>query len=235
MLDYPGNDTKLRTVITAPPCSVGSSFDLIFTIAFCMNLSIKSFVAKLFLYCLALIGMHRLIRSTAAKSVLLTSTAMLMTPKHPFKSRCSSSSVNMNVASMNSPSSPVDVNNNPLLYQSGLPKFQRIEPSHVVPAIEHQIAQFSKDFDDFEKLLKNPQEGEAWGKKRIEYDYEMVVEHLEKIQAPISYSWGCIGHLMGVRNSPELRTAHESMQPQVVQVFQKVGQSQALFKVYGSF
>ena len=69
----------------------------------------------------------------------------------------------------------------------------------------------------------------------MEYDYEceMVVEYLEKLQAPISYSysWGCVGHLMGVRNSPELRTAHESMQPRVVQVFQQVGQSQALFKV----
>ena len=36
---------------------------------------------------------------------------------------------------------------------------------------------------------------------------------------------------MGVRNSPELRAAHDSMQPKVVQVFQKVGQSQPLFKV----
>jgi oligopeptidase A len=137
----------------------------------------------------------------------------------------------MSAATTAPPSPPVDVANNPLLLQTGLPKFQKIDASHVVPAIEQQLATFAKDFDEFEKLLMNPQEGEAWGKKRIEYDYEMVVEHLERIQAPISYSWGCIGHLMGVRNSPELRTAHESMQPQVVQVFQKVGQSQALFKV----
>ena len=196
-----------------------------------MNLSIKYFVGKVFLYCLVLISMHRLIRSAAAKSVLLSSTAMLMTPRHPFKSRYASSSVSMSAATTAPPSPPVDVANNPLLLQTGLPKFQKIDASHVVPAIEQQLATFAKDFDEFEKLLMNPQEGEAWGKKRIEYDYEMVVEHLERIQAPIFYSWGCIGHLMGVRNSPELRTAHESMQPQVVQVFQKVGQSQALFKV----
>lgn len=200
-----------------------------------MNLLIKSFIGKFFVCCLALLGMHRLIRSTAAKSVLLSSTAMLMTPRHPFKSRYSSSAVTMNAATTTPPSSLVDASNNPLLLQSGLPKFQKIQPSHVIPAIEQQLATFSKDFEEFENLLNNPQEGEAWGKKRIEYDYEMVVEYLEKIQAPISYSWGCIGHLMGVRNSPELRTAHESMQPQVVQVFQKVGQSQALFKVHVGF
>ena len=88
----------------------------------------------------------------------------------------------------------------------------------------------------------------------------MVVEELERIQAPLTYSWGCVGHLMGnnhsfvctysymriliisitycgwsrlfkgVKNSPELRTAHEAMQPKVVKVYQQIGQSQALFK-----
>ena len=198
-----------------------------------MVLAVKCFVGKFFLCCLLILAMNRLIRSTAAKSVLLSSTALLMTPKQPFKSTHSSSAA-MNAATAMPSSSSVDAQNNPLLLQSGLPKFQKIEPSHVVPAIEHQLATFAKDFEQFEKILNNPQQGEVWGKKRMEYDYEMVVEYLEKLQAPISYSWGCVGHLMGVRNSPELRSAHESMQPRVVQVFQQVGQSQALFKVFAN-
>ena len=182
-----------------------------------MNLFVKSFIAK-FILCFTVLNMHRLLYSTAAKSVFLTSTAMFMAPKHPFKSKYahSAASFSMSTATVTPPAPPVD---NPLLLQAGLPKFQKIDSSHVIPAIDHQLASFEKDFEEFEALLNNPQKGDAWGKKRIEYDYEMVVEHLEKIQAPISYSWGCIGHLMGVRNSPELRAAHESMQPKVVQVF----------------
>ena len=56
-----------------------------------------------------------------------------------------------------------------------------------------------------------------------------VIEKLEKMQAPLSYSWGVVNHLMGVRNSESLRKAHESVQPAVVRFNQEVGQSQALF------
>jgi oligopeptidase A len=72
--------------------------------------------------------------------------------------------------------------------------------------------------------------GFRWLTRRVEYDYPMVVENLERIQAPIGYSWGCVNHLMGVKNSPELREAHEKMQPLVVKTNQRIGQSQALFK-----
>ena len=58
----------------------------------------------------------------------------------------------------------------------------------------------------------------------------MVVEHLEKIQAPLSYSWGVVGHLMGVKNSDELRVAHDECQPSVIEVMQELGQSQNLFQ-----
>ena len=165
-------------------------------------------------------NMNRLM-SIHGRGILLTSSLFISTKSSSFKTSSSQSKASVSSESFS---------NNALLQQTGLPLFQKIEPSQVVPAIEKQLEDLNRNFISFETLLKNPQLGEAWVKKRIEYDYEMVVEHLEKIQAPLTYSWGCVGHLMGVKNSPELRTAHETMQPLVVQVYQKIGQSQALFK-----
>jgi len=35
--------------------------------------------------------------------------------------------------------------------------------------------------------------------------------------------WGVVNHLLGVANSDELRTAHQTVQPQVVEAVTKVG------------
>jgi hypothetical protein len=69
-------------------------------------------------------------------------------------------------------------------------------------------------------------------KLSVKADYSLAVEYLEKIQAPLAYSWGVVGHLMGVKNSDDLRKAHDEAQPSVIEVFQGLGQSQPLFKVY---
>ena len=56
-------------------------------------------------------------------------------------------------------------------------------------------------------------------------DYSTVVERLESVQAPLSYSWGVVTHLMGVKNSPELRKIHDAVQPSIIEAFQRMGQS----------
>lgn len=120
---------------------------------------------------------------------------------------------------------------NPLLVKKdSLPLFKEIKPEHVLPAIDLNLKKLKDDFGSFEKLLLNPQEGESWGNRRIEYDYATVVEKLEKIQEPLGFTWGVVGHLMGVSNSDDLRAAHEKMQPQVIETYQALGQSQPLFK-----
>jgi oligopeptidase A len=120
---------------------------------------------------------------------------------------------------------------NPVSVHDGTPLFAEIEPVHVQPAIESDVQRLEREFKEFEERLLNPQIGmESWGKQRIEYDYSGVVEALEKIQAPLAYSWGLTGHLMGVKNSEELRGAHQAMQPSVVKAYQALGQSQPLFK-----
>jgi Zn-dependent oligopeptidase len=144
---------------------------------------------------------------------------------------------------------------NPLLLKSSLPLFAEIKSEHILPAVSTDLNALKENFVgdkmeyllilsghnvqtsyliilislDFEAVLLNPQKGEAWGQKRVEYDYETVVEKLEKIQFPLAYSWGVVGHLMGVQNSDDLRKAHDTIQPQVIEVYQKIGQSQALY------
>eukprot|EP00966_Prymnesium_polylepis_P055859 1292308-Prymnesium_polylepis.1 len=63
-----------------------------------------------------------------------------------------------------------------------------------------------------------------------ELKYSDVVEALERLESPIEYAWGVVGHLMGVKNGEELRAAHGEMQPEVVKATTKLSQSLAVYK-----
>ncbi len=70
--------------------------------------------------------------------------------------------------------------------------------------------------------------------KKNALTYEKVVESLERINSPLSDSWGIVGHLMAVKNSDDLRKAHTSMQPLVIEASQQMGQNQELFNALSS-
>jgi len=110
---------------------------------------------------------------------------------------------------------------NPLLQQEALPRFGAITAADVKPAVSQLLQSLEADFEALESKLEAA-EGAA--------DYKEVVEALEKLESPVEYAWGVVGHLMGVKNSDELRTAHEEMQPAVVQTTTKLGQSAAVYK-----
>ena len=118
---------------------------------------------------------------------------------------------------------------NPLLFYEGLPKFRGIEPSDVEPAISLCLDEIKKDFEAQEIALKNPEKVEG----EIQYDYESVIERLEKTRFALTHTWGIVGHLMGVKNSDELRQAHDKVQPAVVETYQKLGQSIPVFHALG--
>jgi oligopeptidase A len=111
---------------------------------------------------------------------------------------------------------------NPLNVKDGIPKFKEIKPEHVVPAVTDDLNQMKDLFRKLELYLDSS--------KPDVVSYSGVVEELEKIQAPLSYSWGVVGHLMGVKNSDELRKAHDSVQSSIIEAHQSVGQSSPLFK-----
>ncbi len=107
---------------------------------------------------------------------------------------------------------------NPLLQGQGLPPFAEIRPEQVVPAITELLGQVNAELTQLEANIIPTWAG--------------LVEPLDKLTERIGWSWSIIGHLMGVKNSPELRTAHEQMQPQVVQFWMRLGQSTALYQGY---
>ena len=114
---------------------------------------------------------------------------------------------------------PTSLTSNPLLDHSGLPRFNDITSEHVKPAIEQNLNSLKRDFARLEESVNS-------GKST---DYSSIVEEMERIQAPLGYSWGVVGHLMGVKNSDDLRDAHKSMQPAVVKQNQALGQSVPLY------
>ena len=127
-------------------------------------------------------------------------------------------------------SSAVDIATNPLADKRGLPRFAEISPKDVLPAVQKDLEDMKKNFAELESVFANPQNSESWGKRRIEYDYEGVVESMEKLGRPLDYSWGVVGHLMGVKNSEALREAHTKLQEDVIKTRQSIGQSKPLFQ-----
>lgn len=107
---------------------------------------------------------------------------------------------------------------NPLLQGQGLPPFTEIHPEQVVPAITELLSQVNQELTQLEANITPTWAG--------------LVEPLDRLTERIGWSWSIVGHLMGVKNSPELRTAHEEMQPQVVQFWMRLGQSTAIYQGY---
>ncbi|MDJ0675625.1 MAG: M3 family metallopeptidase [Calothrix sp. MO_167.B42] len=107
------------------------------------------------------------------------------------------------------------ISNNPLLQGSGLPLFTKIEPEHVVPAMNQLLEELNKKLIHLET--------------NVEPTWNGLVAPLEDITERLYWSWGVINHLMGVKNSPELRLAHQTVQPQVVQFINKLSQSQPIY------
>ena len=105
---------------------------------------------------------------------------------------------------------------NPLLLQDGLPRFDLVEPGHVVPGIRTLLAELEQDFAAIESNASP-----SW---------DAVVVPLERLNDRLSLAWGTVGHLMGVRNSEPLREAYEAIQPEVVTFSLRVGQSRPVYR-----
>ncbi|MDJ0555569.1 MAG: M3 family metallopeptidase [Microcoleaceae cyanobacterium MO_207.B10] len=112
------------------------------------------------------------------------------------------------------------VSKKPLLIGKGLPPFESIKPEDVVPAITELLEELEQELNNLEVTVKP-----TWND---------LVEPLQKLVDSLTWSWGIVGHLMGVKNSPELRTAHDTVQPKVVEFLNKLSQSQPLYQAFKS-
>jgi oligopeptidase A len=115
-------------------------------------------------------------------------------------------------------SANLTISQNPLLKGYGLPSFADISPEQVVPAFKQLLAELDTEFASLET--------------KIEPNWSGLVEPLEDLTERLNWSWGIVNHLMGVKNSPELREAYETVQPDVVQFVNKLGQSQIIYNAF---
>jgi oligopeptidase A len=105
---------------------------------------------------------------------------------------------------------------NPLLQLSVFPRFDLIRSEHVVPAMQQLLTELATALQQLEAQAQPTWEG--------------LVEPLERLTDRLNVTWGIIGHLMGVKNSAELRQAHQTIQPDVVQFSMRLGQSPAIYQ-----
>ena len=107
---------------------------------------------------------------------------------------------------------------NPLLIGKGLPPFNKIKAEHVVPAMTQILEELDERVSKLEEDVTPTWSG--------------LVEPLTEIEERLNWSWGIVGHLMSVKNSPELREAYETMQPEIVKFYNKLSQSKPLYQAF---
>ena len=107
---------------------------------------------------------------------------------------------------------------NPLLIAQDLPPFEAIRPDHVVPGMTQLLAELEQALTGLEA--------------NIEPTWDGLVEPLTQIEERLRWSWGVVGHLMGVKNSPELRQAYQAVQPEVVKFANRMGQSKPIYNAF---
>jgi len=107
---------------------------------------------------------------------------------------------------------------NPLLEQGELPNFALVEPQHVLPAVREAIRLGREELSTIEKI-SDP----TW---------QNFVLPLRKLSRRLDRVWGVVGHLMGVKNSEELRAAHAEAEPEIVQFRLELGQNQAIYRLW---
>ncbi|KAI3839984.1 hypothetical protein MKX03_020472 [Papaver bracteatum] len=112
----------------------------------------------------------------------------------------------------------LELKNIPLLQDFVFPPFDVIEPKHVRPGIKALLKQLENDFVVLEKSVEP-----TWSK---------LVDPLEKILDRLQLVWGIIHHLKNVKDSADLRSAVEEVQPEKVKFLLRLGQSKPIYNAF---
>lgn len=108
------------------------------------------------------------------------------------------------------------ITDNPLFGHDRLPAFDRVRAEHVEPAIRHLLPKMASDLAELERTIQPTWAGS--------------VPRLTALGEGLGYAWSVINHLMGVKNSSELRAAHQAVQQEVVTAFMTLGQSVPIYR-----
>ncbi len=106
---------------------------------------------------------------------------------------------------------------NPLLIDAELPAFSLIDAAHVEPAIDALLAEFRAAMPALTDAATEP-------------SFDAVMAPLERLEERLGRAWSPVGHLHGVKDSPELREAYSAAQEKLTDHATELGQNRALFQ-----
>ncbi len=110
-------------------------------------------------------------------------------------------------------------NNNPLLADSDLPLFDRIQPEHVAPAVD--------------ALLKDANAAlEAVTAPGFPADWTGIAQVLDVATERLGRAWGAVSHLNAVADTPALRAAYTAALPRVTEFWTRLGADERLYTKY---
>ena len=108
---------------------------------------------------------------------------------------------------------------NPLLDFADLPLFDQIRPEHVAPAVDALLA-------DADKALEIVTAAE------FPAEWLAISNVLDVSSERFSRSWGAVGHLNAVVDTPELRAAYNEAMPRVTAFWTRLGSDERLYAKY---
>ncbi|MEM9701789.1 MAG: M3 family metallopeptidase, partial [Planctomycetota bacterium] len=117
---------------------------------------------------------------------------------------------------MSEPQSPAEPFNPDAETQWGAPRFDLFTVERVEPSVTALLESAAAGFAEIEANVKPT--------------YAAAVEAADRLFEPFEQIWGPVGHLMGVRNSPELREAHAAVQPAIVRFSLRTAQSRPMYE-----
>ncbi|KAI3913615.1 hypothetical protein MKW92_038259 [Papaver armeniacum] len=112
----------------------------------------------------------------------------------------------------------VELKDNPLLKDFGFPPFDVVEAKHVRPAIRAILSDLENELVELEKSVEP-----TWPK---------LVDPLEKLVDRLQVVWGVVNHLKSVKDSADLRSAIEEVQPEKVKFNLRLGQSKPIYNAF---
>lgn len=113
----------------------------------------------------------------------------------------------------------MNISNNPLLFFTGLPKFNEVKPEHVSPAIDYLISEGRALIEAIATTTEEP----TWQNFALKLE-----DHSEKL----GRAWSQVGHMNSVVNSPELREAYNDNLAKLTDFGSDVAQDERLYAKY---
>tara|TARA_Y100001968_G_scaffold56911_1_gene48053 strand:- start:20341 stop:22446 length:2106 start_codon:yes stop_codon:yes gene_type:complete len=112
---------------------------------------------------------------------------------------------------------------NQLFICKGLPDFKKFTPERIQDEFPSVLEYLDRNFNEIEVLFENLIQEKY-------FNWEEIMNPLNKLNADLSWSWGVISHLNAVNNSESLRNAYSNLLPKVIKLGNKIGQSKIIYK-----